>query len=126
MSRIKVTAIICDVCGNRIKDEDVHTVTTVTIKGPDSNSNGTFDICLNDLPNIAQAVGVGGDNKRSVPTKSKRGGSRTPWSEDELQKVRDEFALGMSTADIAKDMGRSEKAVQQKIWTLGLKEEANA
>lgn len=125
MSRIKVTAIICDVCGNRIKDEDAHTVTTVTIKGPDSNSNGTFDICLNDLPNIAQAVGVGGDKKRTVPT-TRRGGKREPWTEAELNNLREEYALGIPVVDIAKNMGRSDKSIHSKINALGLRQGANA
>lgn len=47
-----------------------------------------------------------------------------PWNEIEDDKLRDEFAAKIKIADIAKEHGRTYKAIERRLEHLGLKKKS--
>ena len=47
-----------------------------------------------------------------------------PWTEIEDDKLRDEYAAKMRIADIAKEHGRTYKAIESRLERLGLKKKS--
>lgn len=112
--RIKVTAIVCDSCGNRFEDKDEKAITQITITGPDETINGKYDLCLSCRDGIAQAVGV----DRSKPRPSTKRKTPEPWSEAELNRIQEMIDAGEKMKDIADMVGRTPAAIYSKMKKL--------
>jgi hypothetical protein len=110
MSRIKVTAILCDSCGAR-HDEGSDRYFTVKVDG--GEASGSYDLCTKHTNAIAKVLGVGDEKPRPS---TKRG--MKPWTEDEIQKVKDGMELGLKGSEIAREIGRSNASVYSKIADL--------
>lgn len=58
---------------------------------------------------------------RQIAQKSSLENAGMPWSEDEDEKLRDEFSAELKLSDIAREHGRSRGAIESRVKYLGLR-----
>lgn len=124
--RVRLVAVICDKCGNRVPEDREQNVTTVGLAGPDTGVNGSYDICEDCIDGVQDALGVAfpaarPSAKRAPKPKPVKGGGRprTNWTHLEMDEVMRGMAEGLDADQIAAKLpGRTAKAVMVRMGRI--------